>query len=303
MQQCLWGGVLWAGVLWVGAVAAQPMYKSVGPDGKVTYSDKPPAPGSQVVREMPAAPPGGPRPAPQIQGAPPILPSVPFGNAGPSQAMQDYQACTRANAKALELMRAAAAVEQSVRSAKTSPLPGNLAEYRRTLLERQFAHYQSLGGTAATPESVEVPPDPCRQSFDALRQDQGANYAKYKECTAAHAKEVRLSGLAFQIVESNRLIAAAERMQSERRNNPEKFAEKRADPQWAKLESEFEPARLRAGTAALFAEYRAAGGTATRSEDVTSLPNPCVQNLPGLPARSEAPSSVTRQSTLIAPGR
>jgi hypothetical protein len=60
---------------------------------------------------------------------------------------------------------------------------------------------------------------------------------------------------------------------------------------------------VRASQATLFAEYRATGGTAARIEDVTALPDPCVQNLPGPPTRSSSPASITSEKSLVLPSQ
>ena len=205
-------------------VAGQAMYKIVTPDGKVTYSDKPPAAGSGNVREMPSAPPAAPTmaaPAPRdASGSPP--------RSGPG-------------------------------------LPG---------------------GSLLPPES--------------LRLNQEI-HGRYRECVAANPKEARLATASKELADSRMWMAAAEKMQQERAQNPEKFAGKRADPQWAKLEAEFNPARVRAAQAAMFQEYRAAGGTAARIEDVTPVPHPCTHHLPGRPSGPPTPAAITEPKTLVLP--
>lgn len=174
--------------------------------------------------------------------------------------MQDHQACLRANAKALELVR------------------------------------------AATPESVEVPPDPCQASANKLRDERMDLHAQYTECASTHAREVRLATLSKELMESRNWLVVAEKIQEERRRNPEKYAGVDKSSEWGRL-AQLEPAHVRASQAALFTEYRSAGGTAVRIEDVTALPNPCVQNLPGPPARPQGPSSITGQRSQTAPAR
>ncbi len=48
--------LLLAGLLWATGAGAQPLYKSVGPDGRVTYSDTPPAPSMRIEKKL-AGPP------------------------------------------------------------------------------------------------------------------------------------------------------------------------------------------------------------------------------------------------------
>jgi hypothetical protein len=62
-------------------------------------------------------------------------------------------------------------------------------------------------------------------------------------------------------------------------------------------------AQLRAGQAALFAEYRASGGPAARVEDVTALPNPCLQRTLAEGERPPGASPVSAVRATAAPGR
>lgn len=61
-----------------GPAAAQAVYKIIGPDGRVTFSDQPPA---QAAQPAPAARPGA-KPAPAAPGAPAVVPYTPGAAAG-----------------------------------------------------------------------------------------------------------------------------------------------------------------------------------------------------------------------------
>lgn len=294
----------------------QSLYKVIGPDGKVSYTDRPPSTASGNVQQQLTMPPSG-RPGPTSMPMPaaPILlgglvaPQPPvFGEIRASlqgtKEMNDFRDCTRANAATLSLIKAAEEVMRLANNLRVSGAKGASA-YQNELLERQWKYYKSQGGTAASPEQVALPDDPCKNTQEALRQKTVAMEAEYRKCTDSHTKEIKLSYLSNQLVENQKWFVMAEALQAEKRRDPEKFAsEAKGSGEWAKLYS-MEPAQLRAGMEYNFQEYKKYGGPATRVEDVQPIPNPCKKEMeeayPGQPSRG-SPITGTRIRTQTAPG-
>lgn len=303
-----------AGMLLASTALSQSLYKVIGPDGKVTYTDRPPPAASGNAQQQLMIPPSG-RPGPTsapMPGAPItqgglIAPQPPaYGEIRASlqgtKEMNDSRDCARTNAATLSLIKATEEVMQSVNNLR---IPGakSASAYQNELLERQWKYYKSLGGAAASPEQVTLPEDPCKNAKEALRQKTVAMEAEYRKCTDSHSSEIKLASLSNQLVENQKWLAMAEALQAEKRRNPEKFAaETKSSGEWAKLYS-MEPAQLRVGMESTFQEYKKYGGPAMRIEEVKLIPNPCKKEMeetyPGAPSRG---SPVTSTRTQAAPG-
>jgi hypothetical protein len=131
-----------------------------------------------------------------------VVPAVPREIVRQGPETEAYRACVRDNMRALELVRAAEEVARTAASLRAATSAGAAADYQRALLDRQFQHYRSLGGTAATPDAVGVPVDPCAPIADTLRRQQAEDHARYQQCAAGRAREVRLAAVSREIVES-----------------------------------------------------------------------------------------------------
>jgi hypothetical protein len=295
-----------------GSVWGQPMYKVVTPEGKVVYGDQPPAAGQGSAQQLQRAEPGGapagapgpvvaPRPGGPGVGMVPRVTHAPpgeiMGGLRGSKEMDDSRECRRANAATLSLIRAAEEVMRSVNNLGVSGAKG-APSYQSDLLDRQWKYYKSLGGTAASPEQVRLPENPCRQVSEALRQKGAVMEAKYRECAASHPKEIKLSALSRQLLANRGYLAMLESVQEEKRRNPKFDSEFKGSGEWAAA-FKADPALARAQLALQFQEYRSAGGTAPRLEGVTEIPNPCVPEAAAAPR----PSPITDRPTLTLPGQ
>lgn len=302
-------------MLLTSSALSQSLYKVIGPDGEISYTDRPPptTPGSAQQQMM--APPSsrlGPSSA-HIMGAPIpqgglVAPQPPFygeirASLHGTKEMNDSRECARANATTLSLIKAAEEVIRSVNNIRVSGAKGAPA-HQSELLDKQWKYYKSQGGTAASPEQVTLPDDPCKNAKEALQQKTVAMEAEYRKCTDSHSDEIKLASLSNQLVENQKWLAMAEALQSEKRRNPEKFAaETKGSGEWAKLYS-MEPVQLRTGLEYTFQEYKKYGGPAMRIEDVKAIPNPCKKEMeetyPNSPSRGSQVNS-TRVRTQTAP--
>jgi hypothetical protein len=295
-MRCLRGGVyactlsllFAAGTSW-----GQSMYKVVTPDGKVVYTDRAPASSPAAVQ---LTPPQGARvlvaPGMGGGGSLPMVPAPPphtLEAVRGTQEMSGLRECYRANSSTMSLIRAAEDVVRSVNNQKVATASVN-PSYQRDLLDRQWKYYKSLGGTAATPEEVRIPEDPCNAEKTALQQKTAQMETQYRACVDAHPREMRLFALSRDLISARSYVAMASKINSQ----PGDFsAEVRARAGQVDL------AAAKAGLAAQFQEYRGLGGTAAQIEEVRELPNPC------LPKESTAPqpSAITSKRTMIVPGQ
>ena len=175
-----------------------------------------------------------------------------------AEARADHRECMRTNAAALSLLNASREVVR----------------------------------TRETPDEVKVPDDPCKASADKFRQQAEAAQTQYRECAATHEREIRLSRLASEVIQARQWLAAAERVQEEKRRNPSFGTDTRGSGEWASL-AKLEPATMRRELAQRFTAYRSAGGPATRIDEVSALPDPCVAQ------RTPAPSPIRREGIVI----
>lgn len=304
-------GLIIAAVLSAGIVSAQTMYKVVTPDGKISYSDRPPASGTASVEpmQMPRSgvtPPGLPSgtapisapPGPRVGAAVPTVQAPPPRTLGAllnTKEMNDVRECTRAHQAELALMKASEEVMRSANNLKMAGARG-ASSYQRDLLERQWKYYKSLGGMAASPEDVRMPEDPCMPVREVLQSKSTAMETQYQECAASHPKEMRLSALSKELSSGQRYLVALERIREEKRNNPSVDSGSKGSGEYARA-FQADPVLVRAGLAMQFKEYRAAGGPAARLEDVREIPNPCLPEVTDAPR----PSPIMQKRTLIVP--
>lgn len=302
-------GLMIAAMLWAGVADAQTMYKVVTPDGKVFYTDRPPASGAASVEPLQppssglAVPglPAGTAPMQVMPGQrvgialPPVQAPPPhtMGALLATDEMAEVRECTRAHQKELALIKASEELMRSVNNLKITGA-GRTSPYQKDLLERQWKYYKSLGGTAASPEQVRMPEDPCMPAREALQKKSAAMEAQYRECSASHAREMKLSALSKELSDGNRYLAALEKFREQKRSTPGLGSG--GNDEYARA-FQADPEVVRAGLAAKFLEYRAAGGPATRLEDVREIPNPCLP----LAAATQRPSPVTQSRTLAVP--
>lgn len=211
--------------------------------------------------------------------------------------MGDARECERANAPALALIRAAEELMRTADGIRHQGAKGASA-YQTELLASQWKYYKSLGGAAASPEQVRLPEDPCKEARQALQQKGAALEAEYRNCVAAHPKEMRLMALSRELASNRRYLAMLEKAHEEKGRNPNFEAESRGGGEWARA-LKADPALARARLAAQFQEYRSAGGTATRLEEVSEMPNPCA------PAAVSAgpPASIGARKSLSLPAQ
>ena len=300
----------------------QTMYKSVSPDGKVTYSDKPPVAAQGTVQEIPRARPAAvPAPVPGqivtpaplgpgvaiVPGVMPAPPGEIVGALRESKEMNDSRECQRANLAAISLRNSAEGVIRIVNNIKISKARGSSANYD-AIYEKQLSsawdYYKSRGGTAASPEHVTLPEDPCKEVRAALQRKGAAMEAQYRECTTSHAKELKLAILSKQLVANRGYLVALEKVQAEQRKNPNVNSDNKGSAEWA-ASFKTDPALVRATLASQFQEYRSLGGPASRLEDVGEVPNPCLTEVSKGESRASASGSspITARRTLTLPGR
>lgn len=209
--------------------------------------------------------------------------------------MNDVVDCTRANMAMLSLVRASEEVIQSVNNIRVSGANG-ASSYRMDLLERQWKYYKSLGGTAASPEQVRMPEDPCKEAKEALQRTSVTIEAQYRDCGASHPKEMRLSALSKELLSGRGYLATLEKIRDEKRSNPNFDSGFKGSGEWAAA-FKADPALVRAELAVKFQEYRSAGGPASRLEDVREILNPCIPEA-NPPARA---SPIADKRTLTLP--
>jgi hypothetical protein len=299
-----------------GLAAAQ--YRVVTPDGKVLYTDQPPASPKARVTELqpPAAPPPPSPPVPASGTAAvrhanpgasgvPVMPSgamapVPPERMTPAavQARREHAECMRANASAIEVANASREVVRARDLVKAARAQGRDVAYAQGELDRAWQHYLTRGGKATGPDGVRVPEDPCSGQAERAREQLEASRDRYQSCAASHQRELRLARLSGEVVQARHGLALAEKLQQERLRDPQAFeAKTRGSGEWRAL-AKMEPAMMREIMAQRFAEYRSAGGTAARADEVTVLPDPCLPERGALP-----PSPVRREAVLIPSGR
>jgi hypothetical protein len=226
---------------------------------------------------------------------------VPYVNRGPLQGAADgaraeHAACMRQHASTLALIDAARSVIRTRDNLQRDRSQGRNVAYGESELERNWKYYKSQGGTAASPEQVSVPEDPCRESAQAVQRQMGEAQEKYRECAAARAGEVRLAQLSKEVVDGRQWLAMAEKMQEEKRRNPSLAAEGAGRGEWRGLDK-VDPVQARAALGQQFAAYRGAGGTAARIEDVTLVPNPCISER----SSAQGPSPIRREAVIFPP--
>ena len=208
-----------------------------------------------------------------------------------AEARAEHRDCVVKNARALALLSASKEVIRPREMLRNDRAQGRSTSFSEGELERSWKYYKSQGGAATTPDEVKVPDDPCAASAEKVRQQTQAANAKYRECAAAHAHEIRIHQAANGVINARQWIAGAERIQEERRRNPN--PDTRGSGEWAAL-AKLEPAKMRQELDQRFLEYRTVGGTATRAEDVTAVPDPCMP-----PQRYTEPSTIRRQVIVI----
>ncbi|MBL8474165.1 MAG: hypothetical protein KF778_15905 [Rhodocyclaceae bacterium] len=297
-----------AAAFWAGLAAAQSIYKVVTPDGKVYYTDRPPAAGAAGVEALPmpratVVVPGLPAGAaagsagPRVGNALPQVPTAPLPTLDAlrgSREMDELRACTRANQATLELIRAAEELMRTASNVRNAGA-GGATPYHQDLLERQWKHYKSLGGSAATPDAVRPPEDPCYQAKQALQTKSAHVDAQYRACSATRAREMRVFALSREIASGHRYLEMLERVRQEKRDHA--AAGSRDDAVYARAFAA-DPLRVRTELAAKFVEYRNAGGSAARPEEVREIPNPCIE----ADNRPAPPSPVMQRRSITLPG-
>ena len=238
--------------------------------------------------------PGLPQPPQGVRGPMMIAPSMPIDGLQGTREDNEMRACVRANLRPIALIDAAREVMRSVEMAKANG--ARTSDYRRDLLQRQFQHYQSLGGSAATPQDVRLPDDPCNEQKQALQKKSAEMEGEYRRCADARPGEMKASALSHELVAGREYLLALGKAHEEKRNNPANFeAGLKGSGEWRAL-WRADPAAVRAELAHKFHEYRSAGGTATRIEDVQRIPNPCMP----VPAPAK-PQVILQQRSIAVP--
>ena len=244
------------------ALAQTPQYRVVTPEGKAPALQ--PGAGVPIDATLPAT----------------------------AEARADHRECMRTNAAALSLLNASREVVRTRENLRSDRAQGRSLAYSEGELERNWKYYKSQGGVATTPDEVKVPDDPCKASADKFRQQAEAAQTQYRECAATHEREIRISRLASEVIQARQWLAAAEKVQEEKRRNPSFGTDTRGSGEWASL-AKLEPATMRQELAQRFTAYRSAGGPATRIDEVSALPDPCVAQ------RTPAPSPIRREGIVI----
>jgi len=205
----------------------------------------------------------------------------------------EHRECMQKNAAAMSLIAAAREVIRIRDIVARLRAQGRDVAFAGPELERSWRHYKSSGGAAASPDGVSIPEDPCKASMEKVRQQAEAAQAEYQACVAAHPREMQLVSLANEVILARNALAWAERMMEEKRSNPGVAKE-----EW-RMAERIDPLVARTALNQQFAEYRAAGGAATRVGDVQPVSNPC------LVARGEArvpESSPVKRQAIMIPG-
>lgn len=212
-----------------------------------------------------------------------------------SDEAKEIRSCEMSNRAILSLREAAESVIRLVANAR-APTARVADTYYETQIANVMRDYQSQGGTATSPDQVRVPDDPCGAPREAWRRKNETMQLDYDKCVAAHPVEVKLSSLSKQIVSARDELAIAEKTEDERINNPNIPADLRGKFDWA-ASIKARTMSLRTELAATFQQYRSAGGSAKRVEDVTKIPNPCAPSV-GIPSE---PSSISESRTMRGP--
>ncbi len=249
--------------------SAQTLYKSVGPDGKVTYSDKAPPASAGTVKEIQrqaeTPPPTAKAAANSTPGIssplPPNLPASVRAALEASAEMRASRECARSNESRQAQLRAAANVSKTQQSIQAAG--AKAPAYLTQMLEQQYKLYKSLGGTAASPQDVTVPEDPCKSSVEALRVKAAALEAGHRQCQGTRGREVKLALLAQEVVNTRAALAMLATLPADKAGVVTAPVGKTS------------AAQLRAEMAQKFQDYKNAGGTASRAEDVAEMPDPC----------------------------
>jgi hypothetical protein len=208
-----------------------------------------------------------------------------------AEARAEHRDCIVRNARLMAQLSASREVVRTREMLRIDRAQGRGTSFSEGELDRTWKYYKSQGGAAATPDEVRVPDDPCAASADKVRQQMATANAQYRECAAAHPAEIRLSQAANRVIQARQWLAGAERVEEERRRNPN--LDTRGSGEWAAL-ARIEPGKMRQDLELRFAEYRSVGGPASRIEDVTPVPDPCVPQ-----QREPGPSPVRRQMIVI----
>ena len=201
----------------------------------------------------------------------------------------------RKNAAALSLLNASREIVRARENLRADRAQGRNFAYSEAELDRNWKYYKSQGGTATTSDEVKLPEDPCMASAGKFRQQTQAAQIQYRECAATHERDIRISRLAKEVVQARQWLAAAEKVQEEKRRNPN--VDTRNSGEWASL-AKLDPAQMRAGLAQRFTEYRSAGGQETRIENVKEMPDPCL-----VERRDAPPPSPVRREAVVIPAR
>ena len=191
----------------------------------------------------------------QQKPAPPIAPEIQQAMLGTKE-MADLRDCARENANAYALLKAAGEVMKSVQQIRATKEP---SQQQRDLLATQWKEYKQHGGTAASPEQVVLPPEPCKALKEAAQIKAFAMTAAYRQCAATRSSEIRLAVLSKDVMRGRTFLEIYDKLPPEQR-----------------ARAPLDPVQVRAELAKDFKDYRAAGGPASRLEDVREIPNPCV---------------------------
>lgn len=235
------GALLFAACGW-----AQSQYRVVTPDGKVLYTDRPPASSRARVTEI--QPPGS------RSAAPAGKPAV------PDAADAEVRECRRRHAPMLRLIQAAHEVIRARDDLKYN-LGGVTAARGQPALDRAWKRYVSLGGKARAADDVQVPPDPCRPQVDFAGHQAAAKSAGYRACVSSRVREVRLANLSRELVENRDWLERAGKSADADDRSP----------------AGLDRAEAQAALKRQFADFRKAGGKAVRVEEVQPIPDPCAE--------------------------
>ncbi len=193
-----------------------------------------------------------------------------------SKEMSEVRNCTSANAATLSLIRAAEEVVTTVNTLRNAG--ASVATYQQQLLDKQWKTYKSLGGTAASPEQVKPPEDPCKAAKEALHQKSVALENEYRQCVESRANDIKVSELSKELVSGRNYAAMLDRIHENTRTAPKPDSGATVtSSRTATLKTD--PDAVRAELAAKLEAYRSVGGPATRLEDVTEIPNPCIPRI------------------------
>jgi hypothetical protein len=160
------GAVLFAACGW-----AQSQYRVVTPDGKVLYTDRPPASAKGArVTEVKPKPRSPAAPKPRAARDAPARVEIDYARHYAEAQSAGYRACVSSRPRAVRLATLSrelvenrewlARAEISQDAEERSPA-GLDREQARAALKQQFADYRKAGGQAARAEDVQSVPDPC----------------------------------------------------------------------------------------------------------------------------------------------